>query len=73
MVPRPPIYVSLVHGAYKEAYPDDYSDVCRVLKIDTKPMTKYLGVMIENKMSFGEQIRLTADNAASAIRATVAC
>ena len=39
------------------------------VQLETKPAAKYLGVMIDNKLSFGEQVRHTADKAAKAVAA----
>jgi len=37
------------------------------LEVETKPAAKYLGVMIDCKMSFSEQIRRTADKASKGV------
>ena len=44
----------------------------RDVQLDTKPAAKYLGgngVMVDSKLSFGEQIQRTADKAAKGVAA----
>lgn len=38
-------------------------------QIETKPAAKYLGVMVDSRMTFGEQIKQTADKAAKGVAA----
>ena len=37
------------------------------VKLETKPAANYLGVMVDSKLSFGEQIQRTADKAAKGV------